>query len=307
MSEERWAIPKTWKWVRAGEISEIIGGSTPPSRDTENFQENGIPWLTPSDLTGYEETYISKGKRDLSQKGYNASGAKIMPTGAVLFSSRAPIGYCVIASNPISTNQGFKSLVLMGGVVPDFVRYYLVSAKEYAESISSGTTFKELSGGRMSTMPIPIAPLTEQRRIVAKLDRLLARSRSAREELERIPKLCDRYRQAVLASACSGRLTADWRKQNLNVKPVPGLSEGIEYKQDHKEKTSSDCKDDRNDLADLIVESFNELPIGWCLTTATKACIRVVDCHNKTAPYSNEGIKLIRTSNIRNGALHNGV
>lgn len=216
MSEERWLLPKAWEWVKAGEIAEIVGGGTPPSKDIENFQEDGIPWLTPADLTGYKKTYISRGRRDLSQKGYNGSGAKIMPKGAVLFSSRAPIGYCVIASNQISTNQGFKSLVLIKDVIPEFVRHYLISSKEYAESLASGTTFKELSGKRMSEMPIPIAPLNEQRRIVAKLDSLFARSRRAREELERIPKLCDRYRQAVLAAAFRGDLTAEWRKDKAS-------------------------------------------------------------------------------------------
>ena len=150
MSEKRWELPQTWIWSEAGQIAEIIGGGTPSTRDPSNFSDDGIPWLTPADLTGFDGVYIGRGKRDLSQKGYDTSGAKLMPEGTVLFSSRAPIGYCAIAANPICTNQGFKNLVLSAEIQPEFVRYYLISSIEYAESLSSGTTFNELSGSRMS-------------------------------------------------------------------------------------------------------------------------------------------------------------
>ncbi len=214
MSEYQWPLPKSWKWVLTSEIAEIVGGGTPAANDPTNFDETGIAWITPADLTNYAETYIGRGRRDLSKKGLNSSGARLMPAGTVLYSSRAPIGYCVIATSPISTNQGFKSLVLKDGISPEYIRYYLLSAKEYAESIASGTTFKELSGSRMATMPIPLAPNVEQRRIVAKLDNLLGSSSRARTELERLPALIERYKQAILAKAFSGDLTADWRTEH---------------------------------------------------------------------------------------------
>lgn len=217
MSEERWPIPVTWSWATAGEIARLVGGGTPASHDLTNFKEKGIPWITPADLTGYEGSYISRGKRDLSEKGYLSCGAQLMPPGTVLFSSRAPIGYCVIATNDLSTNQGFKSLILLDDIVPAYIRYYFLSAKEYAESLASGTTFKELSGSRMATMLIPLAPINEQQRIVAKLDSLFGRTRCAREELARIPTLIKHYKEAFLAAAFRGELTADWRAHNPGI------------------------------------------------------------------------------------------
>ena len=206
MTEARWDLPPHWKWLAAPEVGKIVGGGTPPANDPTNFAPNGIPWITPADLTGYSGKYIRRGARDLSEKGYRNSGAQIMPAGTVLFSSRAPIGYCVIASNRLTTNQGFKSIVPLSEYSSEYIRYYLLSAKEYAESLASGTTFKELSGARMTGLAIPIAPFAEQRRIVAKLDGLTGRSWRARDEVGKITRLVQKYRDAILTAAFAGEL-----------------------------------------------------------------------------------------------------
>lgn len=66
-----------------------------------------------------------------------------------------------------------------------------------------------------------LPPLDEQRRIVANLDSLLDRSRRAREELAHVPRLVERYKQAILTKAFSGELTADWRHNNPTVTLTP--------------------------------------------------------------------------------------
>jgi type I restriction enzyme S subunit len=205
-----------------GEISEIIGGGTPATSDDGNFAEHGIAWLTPADLTGYKETYIIRGRRDLSEQGYRQSAARLMPAGTVLFSSRAPIGYCAIAAGQIATNQGFKSFVLKGDTSPEYIRHYLRASVDYAESKSSGTTFKELSGSRAAEISVPLAPPPEQRRIVAKIDSLSAKSARARDHLEHLPRLIEKYKQAVLAAAYDGRLLSSANKLCRTV-PISNL------------------------------------------------------------------------------------
>lgn len=204
MSEERWSIPQNWKWVHIREIAKIVGGGTPSSRNEANFTETGVAWITPADLTGYKEAYISRGRRDLSEEGYASSSATLVPKGTVLFSSRAPIGYCVIAQNEVSTNQGFKNLVLKDSIQPEFIRYYLLSSKDYAESKASGTTFLELSARSVGELMVPLAPYSEQKCIVEKISNLLTSSTRAQEELERIPILIEKYKARLLANAYSG-------------------------------------------------------------------------------------------------------
>ena len=108
-----------------------------------------------------------------------------MPAGTVLFTSRAPIGYVTIAANPISTNQGFKSIV---PYVLDCSRFIALTMKAFAPLIDAkapGTTFKEVSGKIVAGVPFPLPPLAEQHRIVAKVDELMA--------------LCDRLEEARTA------------------------------------------------------------------------------------------------------------
>lgn len=211
MSESRWKVPESWAWVASGEISRIVGGGTPTTSDQTNFSNDAVAWITPADLSGYRETYISKGKRDLSEKGYQSSSATKVPPGTVLYSSRAPIGYCVIAAKEISTSQGFKNFILKGGISPEYIRYYLLSSVEYAESLARGTTFKELSGARAAQLSIPLSPLPEQRRIVAKLDSLISRTAHARVALDQVPALIEKYKQTTLRKAFSGDLAAGWK------------------------------------------------------------------------------------------------
>jgi type I restriction enzyme, S subunit len=197
----RWQTPLSWEWVAIEEIARVTGGGTPSTSDESNFTGDGIPWLTPADLTGYEERYIARGARDITAKGLSNSSAKLMPAGTVLFSSRAPIGYCAIASNPVTTNQGFKSLTLVGDIDPEFTYWYLRSAKDYVESQASGTTFAEISGSKIKELAFPLPPLAEQRRIVEKLDNLTAASREAATALTQTETLITRYKAAVLAAA----------------------------------------------------------------------------------------------------------
>ncbi|WP_334185210.1 restriction endonuclease subunit S [Novosphingobium sp.] len=195
--EQLYEIPTSWSWCRLDSVGAIVGGGTPSAGNDDNFAEpgNGIPWLTPADLGKFSGLYIERGARDLSAHGLQSSSATLMPAGSVLFTSRAPIGYVAIAANPISTNQGFKSIV---PYVPECSRFIATAMQAFAPEIDAnapGTTFKEVSGKIVAGVSFPLPPLAEQRRIVAKVDELMA--------------LCDRLEEARKErEAARDRLTA---------------------------------------------------------------------------------------------------
>src|SRR5689334_7658704 len=95
-----WPVPKSWAWVAISDVADVIGGGTPSTDRFEFWEDGEIPWLTPADLSGHTQREISKGTRNITQAGLDYSSARLLPAGAVLFSSRAPVGYVAIASNP---------------------------------------------------------------------------------------------------------------------------------------------------------------------------------------------------------------
>ena len=99
-----------WMECTIGDVAEIIGGSTPSTSDPYNF-DGDIPWLTPRDLAGQHDRYVTRGARNLSEKGLRSCSARLLPPGTVLLTTRAPIGYVAIAKNPMATNQGFRNLI----------------------------------------------------------------------------------------------------------------------------------------------------------------------------------------------------
>lgn len=169
-------IPVSWAWCRLSEVGAIIGGGTPPSGDPENFAPSGagIAWITPADLGKHSDLYISHGARDLTRKGLQASSATVMPKGSVLFTSRAPIGYTGIAANEVSTNQGFKSVVPFIPACNLYIAVYFRAFGRWIDGKASGTTFREVSGRVVASLPIPLPPLSEQHRIVGKVEELMA-------------------------------------------------------------------------------------------------------------------------------------
>ncbi|UNT94290.1 restriction endonuclease subunit S [Allobaculum sp. Allo2] len=162
-------MKSNWKTVKLQELGRVVGGATPSTKN-EAFYGGSIPWLTPKDLADYSERYISKGERSITEEGLNSCSTELLPAGTVLFSSRAPIGYVAIASNPICTNQGFKSVVPDTGVVdPLFLYYLLVFNKEKIKSAGSGTTFKEVSGNVMKNIEVEIPTSVDYQRKIAQI------------------------------------------------------------------------------------------------------------------------------------------
>jgi type I restriction enzyme, S subunit len=130
-----------------------------------------------------------------------------------------------LASGKFWVNNHAHVLRGRNGVCNEFL-CYLFNSMDWMPYVS-GTTRLKLPQAGMQRVGVPLPPFGEQHRIVTKLDSLFARTRSAREELARIPRLIEHYKQAILAAAFRGELTADWRAENAPA-PVNGDLSGID-------------------------------------------------------------------------------
>lgn len=145
-----------WAEGTLSDIGSIVAGGTPSKSKTEYYTDHGIAWITPKDLSNDKSKYISHGEIDISELGFSKSSATKMPKGTVLFSSRAPIGYIAIAQNEVTTNQGFKSVVPNENIGTAFVYFLLKQLLPTIENMASGSTFKEISGSGMKSVPVVI-------------------------------------------------------------------------------------------------------------------------------------------------------
>jgi len=199
-------IPKHWQVKKLSDIGEIVSGGT-PSTKVSDYWDGNISWISPADLSGYSNTTITKGRKSITKEGLKNSSARLIPKGSVLFSSRAPIGYVVIAGNEVCTNQGFKSIVPNKLITTDYLFFYLKASKQKAEKVASGTTFKEISLKAFSILEIPLPPLPEQQAIVSKIEELFSELDHGIAQLKTAKQQLKVYRQSLLKWAFEGKLT----------------------------------------------------------------------------------------------------
>ena len=195
-------LPRGWTETIIGDVCAVVSGSTPKTSEP-SYWGGDVSWVTPDDLARHTNKFISRGRRSISRLGLASCSARIVPPGTVLFTSRAPIGYTAIAAAALCTNQGFKSLVPPPGISSDFIYWYLKYATPMIQSRASGTTFAEISARGMSSIPLPLPPTREQKRIVAAIEEQFSRIDAGIAGLERARANLRRFRVSALESLLS--------------------------------------------------------------------------------------------------------
>lgn len=206
-------LPIGWVETTLGEIGTWSSGGT-PSRKVPSYYGGAIQWVKTGDLN---DDYLERAEETITEEGLAHSSAKLFPVGTLLLAMYgATIGRTAILSTEAATNQACAALLpesYTSDLIP-FVWWYLRANVEEFKVIGQGGAQPNISQALIKRFKLCLPPLPEQHRIVAKLDALFARTRQAREELERIPALIEHYKQAILAAAFRGELTADWRSEN---------------------------------------------------------------------------------------------
>jgi type I restriction enzyme, S subunit len=199
-------LPNGWSAAKLEDLGDWSSGGTPSRKDPENFGGR-IPWVKTGDLhhqliEGVEET--------ITDQGLANSAAKIFPRGTLLVAMYgATIGQTGVLNLDAATNQACAAL-LANGLTAEIIPYvwrYIISVQNDLKAIGQGGAQPNISQTILKECPITIAPLPEQRRIVAKIDSLSAKSKRARDNLDHVPRLVEKYKQAVLAAAFRGDLT----------------------------------------------------------------------------------------------------
>ena len=266
-------LPDGWEVKTLGEVTDIFKGGT-PKRNVERYFQGDIAWAIPTDITKLNGSlYIDDTETHISEEALGKSSARLLPAGTVLLTSRATIGKVAITKIPIATNQGFANFLCKEAVANVFLAYYLRSITDLLISLGGGTTFLEVTKKTLLNVEIPLPPLSEQHRIVTKIEELLTKLDAGINELHKAQSQLKRYRQSVLKAAFEGKLTEAWRAEHQ----------------------------DEIEPADPIAD---DLPGGWVWGTVGKIAQKIHYGYTESATNDPIGPKFLRITDIQNNSVN---
>lgn len=256
-------LPPNWSWVKLGEVCEIIMGQSPPS-STYNTEQIGLPFF--------------QGKAEFTElypevKKWCSKPKKLAETDDILLSVRAPVGSTNIANQKCCIGRGLASIRY-----PDcnkFIFYYFWLVENKLDELGTGTTFKAISSKTLNELQIPLPPLPEQKKIVAKIEELFSELDNGIEQLVRTKEQLKVYKQAVLSWAFSGRLVRKddiFHQRNKEPKDVifsgKAAEPGVEYNTMQRDDIFQTQDSGQKD----VISNNNGLPEGWKWVKVSELC-----------------------------------
>jgi type I restriction enzyme S subunit len=300
---------ESWDRVELGEVCEVLNGFA--FKSAQFNKSEGFPVVRIRDLM--------RGTTGTFYKG-DYSSQYIVENGDLLVGMDGNFGCYEWSGGEALLNQRVCKLIPRDGYLDrKFLLFVINGYLKAIEEATSSVTVAHLSSRDIQRIPLPFPSLNEQGRIVAKLEKLLSRVHGAQTRLEAIPRILKRFRQSVLAAACSGRLTTDWRKLHLNVMPAGGNADQLEkerardYDLKCKNAKLSGIRKPRRpaNLDEKVcleeLGGFVDLPDEWIYVPLAKvssdSADSIVDgpfgtAVNTKTDYVNSGVPVVRINNI---------
>ena len=198
-------VPAGWEVRALGEIVEVVGGTTPSTKVIEFWQGGTHCWATPKDLSNLSTPVLLDTERKITDAGLDKIGSGLLPTGTVLLSSRAPIGYLAVSEEPVAINQGFIGIPPREKVSNLFMLYWCEASHEEIVNHANGSTFLEISKGNfrqlMVVMPDNAAMTTFDRSVRPLYERIVSNEWESRSLAAQ--------RDALLPGLVSGEVGLD--------------------------------------------------------------------------------------------------
>ena len=296
-------LPKGWVWTTLGDIVRQVHKTDPRSNPECDFLYLDIASID------------NEQQRIVQPKEYNGRDApsrakQLVESGDILFSTVrtylkniavvderyhgqiASTGFCVIRAFDLTTSR---------------LLFYWVQTGSFLSPLSGiqrGTSYPAVRDSDVLRQPVPLPPLPEQHRIVAKIEELLTELDAGVEALKKVKTQMKRYRQAVLKHAFEGRLTEEWRQAHKGeIEPASVLLERVRVEREKNgvrrgRRGTARCAPTEVDTSDLP-----DLPEGWAWIRVADITERMQYGTSEKAGHDPTGIPVLRMGNIRNGEL----
>ncbi len=304
--QQKSELPEGWKSVSLGELVQ-------PSKEKIEPSEN--PNLK---YVGLE--HIESHKCQIKGYGFSVdikSTKTMFHRGDVLYGKLRPYlnKVCVTNFDGVCSTD-----ILVFNATSNLNNYYLMrflstpNVVDYASNNSSGVQLPRINFQKLSSYTVPLPPLSEQHRIVLAIEALFARLDSTKEKLDRVPEILKKFRESVLAAACDGRLTEEWREEYVNKEEISIFFESIKKKRmeywekENLEKFVSNGKMSQNDKwkqkykAPENTQNFDSftLPDEWISVTIEQIASKVTDGDHNPPKRVEKGVPHLTARNIKN-------
>ncbi len=209
-----------------------------------------------------------------------------------------------ITDRIVTLNQDLRALTPHGGISPNYIAHYLALAanRVLEECSKDGTTVDSIEVAALERLRVPLAPLIEQRRIVARVDALFAEIAEGEAALALARKALDSFRRALLKAAVTGDLTKDWRADNPATETGHDVLNGIA-----KHRAGGDAKKARARRATatkpLDVSALPQLPEGWAWASLGQIgeIVGGATVDKKRKPIDPITVPYLRVANVQRG------
>lgn len=153
-------LPEEWETKPIGELTEIVGGSTPSTSEASFWADGRHAWATPKDLSNIDGLILFETERRISDAGLKKITSGLSPEGTVLLSSRAPIGYLAVAATKVAVNQGFIAIRPSNCLPTAYSLFWCKENMDLIKAHANGSTFQEIS--KRNFLPLPVVVPTSR-------------------------------------------------------------------------------------------------------------------------------------------------
>jgi len=332
--EKPFDIPESWEWRTIGDVCQTTSGGT-PSRQNPNYYGGNIPWLKSGEL---EDTLIEQIEEAITEEGLANSSAKIFPAGTPLIALYgATVGKTGLLGLDAATNQAVCALFPAKEIIDThYLLKYLRSQRQKLLDISAGGAQPNISQKVIRDWLIPIPPLAEQQRIVARVKELFVQTRALAKELEYSQIELDGLNKSALSHLLAsetppfGEFNQHWEfiaehfdllfqspehvaplRQSILELAVRGkltrreagdesAKELLKRIRDEKERLVSEGTISNSETYSSVKESEIPFPLpdGWEWARLEEVCSLVVDIAHQMPKSVDNGVKFISAKDL---------
>lgn len=296
-------LPAGWCWTTVQALVDVKTGTTPRRGTAAYWVDGTIPWVT---STAVNELTVTEGNELVTETALKETNLRIYPRHTLILAlygegkTRGKVSELLIDA---TINQALAALVMSGEAAKcrRFLKAFLQSNYEGMGRKAAGGMQPNLNLGIVKKIAVPLAPLNEQDRIVAKIEELFSDLDAGVVALERAKANLKRYRAAVLKAAVEGKLTAAWRAENPCTESAADLLQRILHERRQKweqqqlakyaeqgKATPMGWRDKYKPPAEQDATNVPELPDDWCWSSTGLLCECIVPNRDKPKSFSGD-------------------